>query len=70
MPVRLPSGVVTATVVGVDGLPIDEVETFLGYLRTVGSSRNTVTAYARHLALWFRWLTGRRRAGGWATARR
>jgi integrase/recombinase XerD len=59
MPVRLPSGAVTATVVGVDGLPIDEVETFLGYLRTVGSSRNTVTAYARHLALWFRWLIGR-----------
>lgn len=63
MPVRLPSGVSTATVVGVDGLPLEDAEAFLTYLRTVGSSRNTVVAYARHLALWFRWLASR--GAGW-----
>jgi len=68
MPVRLPSGVTTATVVGLDGLPIEEVETFMGHLRTLDSSPNTVTSYARHLALWFRWLTGRGRPMTFASA--
>jgi len=59
-PVSLPSGARTTTVVGADGLPIAEIEAFLNYLRTVDASRNTVAAYARHLALWFRWLAVRR----------
>jgi site-specific recombinase XerD len=59
VPVQMPSGVQTSTVVGADGLPIVEIEAFLNYLRTVDASRNTVAAYARHLALWFRWLTAR-----------
>lgn len=54
-----PDGRFTRTVVGPDGLPIECVETFLNYLRTTGSSANTVSSYANHLSLFFRWAIGR-----------
>lgn len=45
------------TVVGPDGLSIDEVDVYLQqYLTAVNSSPNTIASYARHLALFFRWL--------------
>lgn len=47
------------TVVDERGLPIEEVEQFLNWLRAVGRSRNTVRSYALHLALFNRWLYGR-----------
>lgn len=49
----------TMTVVGADGLAIPDAEQWLNYLRTVRASPNTVSAYARHLALFLRWLSGR-----------
>jgi integrase/recombinase XerD len=54
--VEMVDGSITRTVVGHDGLPIEHIEIFLNYLRTIRSSPNTVTAYASHLALLFRWL--------------
>ncbi|MET3807552.1 site-specific recombinase XerD [Nakamurella sp. UYEF19] len=58
--VNRPDGDVTWTVVDRSGLVIDEVDRFLnGYLRATAASLNTVRSYARHLALFFRWLAGR-----------
>lgn len=55
--VLLPNGEKVFTVVDSRGLPIDVVERFLtGYLRGSNSSTNTIESYARHLALFFRWL--------------
>ncbi|WP_061005889.1 MULTISPECIES: tyrosine-type recombinase/integrase [Mycobacteriaceae] len=47
------------TVVDDLGLPIDEIEQFLHWLRAVGRSQNTVRSYARHLSLFYRWLSTR-----------
>lgn len=47
------------TVVDDRGLPIEETEQFLDWLRAVDRSSNTVRSYARHLSLFYRWLSGR-----------
>lgn len=47
------------TVVDRDGRTMDDAETYLTYLRAIDSSTNTIRAYARHLALFFRWLDQR-----------
>lgn len=47
------------TVVDSCGLPIVEIEQFLHWLRAVGRSQNTVRSYARHLSLFYRWLSAR-----------
>jgi integrase/recombinase XerD len=47
------------TLVDHDGLPVAEVEQFLHWLRAVDRSRNTVRSYARHLSLFYRWLSAR-----------
>lgn len=47
------------TVVDGSGLPIGEIEQFLHWLRAVGRSQNTVRSYARHLSLFYRWLSAR-----------
>ncbi len=53
----LPNGTTIWSVVSHDGVVIDPVEKFLNnYLRTNQASSNTVMSYARHLALFFRWL--------------
>ncbi|TFD84449.1 transposase [Cryobacterium lactosi] len=44
------------TVVGADGIPIDELEAYLGTIRSTGRATNTVKSYARHLSLFWRWL--------------
>jgi len=54
-----PDGRTTRTVVGADGLPLEHVEAFLNYLRAIGASSNTVSSYANHLSLFFRWISGR-----------
>lgn len=59
VPVLLPGGTKTYSVVGSDGLPLPDVEPYLGYLRATGHSANTVRAYAGHLALLFRWAAMR-----------
>lgn len=55
------TGVVSWTVVGGDGLPIEPVDRFLGYLSDVGRSPNTVRAYAHDLRDFFDYLGGVRR---------
>jgi integrase/recombinase XerD len=57
--VRLPQGPRTWTVVDASGLPVGEVEQYLGWLRAVGRSVSTVRAYAHHLAHLYRWLAAR-----------
>ena len=57
--VRLPQGLRTWTVVDASGLPVGEVEQYLGWLRAVGRSVSTVRAYAHHLAHLYRWLAAR-----------
>ncbi len=47
------------TVVDDVGLPIGEIEQFLHWMRAVGRSQNTVRSYARHLSLFYRWLSAR-----------
>jgi len=47
------------TVVDERGLPVDEVEQFLNWLRAVDRSSNTVRSYALHLSLFYRWLVAR-----------
>lgn len=59
VPVLQPNGRKTYSVVGSDGLPIPDVESYLGYLRATGHSANTVRAYAGHLAFLFRWTAMR-----------
>lgn len=49
-------GPVSYTVVGVDGLPVDDVEDFLAYLTARGASPNTVQGYAYDLRDFFVWL--------------
>ncbi|WP_198416457.1 tyrosine-type recombinase/integrase [Cryobacterium lyxosi] len=44
------------TVVGPDGIPIDDLEAYLGAIRSSGRANNTVKSYARHLSLFWRWL--------------
>jgi site-specific recombinase XerD len=56
--VALADGSKTWTVVGPDGLPLDEAEGFLEHLRLTGFSPNTVRSYARGLALWWSFITG------------
>lgn len=58
-PITLPSGSQRLTVVDRNGDLIDVVERFLEYLVATNSSINTVRSYARHLALFFRWLDER-----------
>lgn len=50
------TGVVSYTVVGADGLPVEAVEAFLAYLAAVGRSPNTVAAYAYDLRDFLEWL--------------
>lgn len=50
--VVFPNGSVSTTVLGADRLPVAPAEQYLAFLR-LGSSPNTVRAYARALALWF-----------------
>jgi site-specific recombinase XerD len=58
--VSLPTGSTTWTVVDNDGRTIEAADTFLNtYLAAKNASSNTVEAYARHLALFFRWLETR-----------
>jgi integrase/recombinase XerD len=47
------------TVIDGCGLPLVEIEQFLHWLRAVGRSQNTVRSYARHLSLFYRWLSAR-----------
>lgn len=47
------------TVVDARGLPVAEIEQFLHWMRAVGRSQNTVRSYARHLSLFYRWLSAR-----------
>ncbi|MDM2174950.1 phage integrase family protein [Mycobacteroides abscessus subsp. abscessus] len=47
------------TLVDDDGVPVASAEQFLHWLRAVGRSPNTVRSYARHLTLFYRWLTAR-----------
>ena len=47
------------TVVDSRGLPIVEIEQFLHWLRAIGRSQNTIRSYARHLSLFYRWLSAR-----------
>jgi site-specific recombinase XerD len=55
--VVLPDSTVQFVVLGVDGLPISEVDEFLNvYLAGIGRSPNTVSSYASHLSLFFRWV--------------
>jgi integrase len=46
----------TWTVIGADFLPVDPVEQFLEFCRSVQRSPNTVKSYARALALWWEFL--------------
>jgi len=57
--VRTPQGFRTWTVVDSTGLPVDEVEQYLNWLRVVGRSVSTVRAYGYHLAHLYRWLAAR-----------
>lgn len=64
--VDLPSGQRTWTVVDDAGRAIEVAETFLGtYLAATDASPSTVESYARHLALFFRWLE--QRGAEWET---
>ncbi|MBF9318025.1 tyrosine-type recombinase/integrase [Mycobacteroides chelonae] len=47
------------TVVDGMGLPVEEVEQFLHWMRAVDRSVNSVRSYALHLSLFFRWLSAR-----------
>ncbi|GAA1554103.1 tyrosine-type recombinase/integrase [Streptomyces globosus] len=49
-------GLLSYTVVGDDGLPVDAVEDFLAYLAATGASPNTVQGYAYDLRDFFVWL--------------
>lgn len=49
-------GPVSYTVVGDDGLPVDDLEDFLAYLTARGASPNTVQGYAYDLRDFFVWL--------------
>lgn len=54
---RVPgSGVLSYTVVGADGLPVESVELFLAHLTAVGRSPNTVAGYAHDLRDFAEWL--------------
>ena len=52
----LPSGERTWTVLGKDHRMVEPAEEYLEYLRAQQASPNTVKAYARALALWWRYL--------------
>ncbi len=55
--VVLTDSTVQYAVLGMDGLPISEVDEFLNvYLAGIGRSPNTVSSYASHLSLFFRWV--------------
>ncbi len=62
--VDLPAGGRTWTVLGEDHLPVEVVEEFLEHHRVVGSSPNTVRAYAKALQLW--WVFLHLAGVGWA----
>lgn len=63
VPQVMPSGEHRYTVVDREGRSIEDIETFLHYLRALDSSSNTIRSYALHLALLFRWLD--QREVGW-----
>jgi len=52
-------GVESWTVLGDDGVPVEPVERFLGYLASIERSPNTVKAYAHDLKDWFAFLDAR-----------
>lgn len=58
-PITLPNGTTRLTVVDRTGGLVDPVDRYLEYLVATNSSTNTVRSYARHLALFFRWLDER-----------
>lgn len=43
-------------VIGSDGLPIEPIESFLGFLFNIEKSPNTLESYAHHLTLYWRFL--------------
>lgn len=53
------NGASSWTVVDDVGVPIEETEQFLHWMRAVGRSQNSVRSYARHLSLFYRWLAAR-----------
>jgi integrase/recombinase XerD len=55
VPVRLPTGERTWTVIDGSHLPIEDVESFLQTRRSFGASPNTVKSYASHVSLLLRW---------------
>jgi integrase/recombinase XerD len=57
--VRAHQGQRTWTVVDAAGLPVDEAEQYLNWLRAVGRSVSTVRSYSHHLAHMYRWLAAR-----------
>lgn len=58
------TGSVSWTVLGVDGAPLEPVESYLAYLAALERSPNTQRAYATSLKLWFEFLGRLER--GWA----
>lgn len=44
------------TIVGDEGRPVADVEPYIRYLHATNASPQTIKTYARHLALFFRWL--------------
>jgi site-specific recombinase XerD len=57
--VRTASATCPFLVIGVQGRPLTEANTFLQYLGACGRSRYTLLAYARGLAHFFSWLHAR-----------
>lgn len=55
--VVMPTGLVSWTVVGADGLPVAPIEGYLAHLAAIERSPNTVRAYAHSLKLFFEFLT-------------
>jgi len=58
------SGLVSWTVLGPDGRPVEPIETYLAHLAALERSPNTQRAYALSLKLWFEFLA--RVGRGWA----
>jgi integrase/recombinase XerD len=58
----MPGGDRSWTVVDDDGVPVEPVESYLGYLAAIERSPNTVRAYATSLKFWFEFCARRRLA--------
>ena len=55
------------TVVDDDGVPVEPIESYLGYLSAIERSPNTVRAYASSLKFWFEFCV--RRGVAWRRLR-